>query len=89
MHVRDSSKFGGGRFYSSRDRRSIWAAPTRTLWAAFCAYLFYRGVSSARRHLQRAAQRQTRDANLDRTLADSFPASDPPSTIPDPASDPD
>ncbi len=26
----------------------------------------------------------THDANLDRTIEDSFPASDPPSTIPDP-----
>lgn len=29
----------------------------------------------------------SREANLDKTLADSFPTSDPPSSIPDPASD--
>ena len=28
---------------------------------------------------------EQRDDNLDRTLEDTFPASDPPSTIPDPA----
>lgn len=26
-----------------------------------------------------------RDKNLDKTIADSFPTSDPPSTVPDPA----
>jgi hypothetical protein len=29
-------------------------------------------------------ERRIRDATLDKTLADSFPASDPPSTLPDP-----
>ena len=29
-----------------------------------------------------------REKNLDKTLADSFPTSDPPSSIPDPAGDP-
>ncbi|HEX3571832.1 MAG TPA: hypothetical protein VHU44_13510 [Acidobacteriaceae bacterium] len=31
-------------------------------------------------------QHAIREKNLDKTLADSFPTSDPPSTIPDPAS---
>ncbi len=31
--------------------------------------------------------RQIRDKMLDKTIADSFPTSDPPSTIPDPAED--
>jgi hypothetical protein len=30
-------------------------------------------------------ERAVREKNLDKTLADSFPTSDPPSTIPDPA----
>lgn len=30
-----------------------------------------------------------REKNLDKTLADSFPTSDPPSTIPDPAEEED
>jgi hypothetical protein len=30
---------------------------------------------------------ELRDKMLDKTLADSFPTSDPPSTLPDPASD--
>lgn len=30
---------------------------------------------------------EVREKNLDKTLADSFPTSDPPSSIPDPASD--
>ena len=32
-------------------------------------------------------ERRIRDAALDQTLADSFPASDPPSTIPNPDDD--
>lgn len=32
-------------------------------------------------------ERKLREANLDKTIADSFPASDPPSTIPDPLGD--
>ena len=32
-------------------------------------------------------QREVRDKMLDKTVADSFPASDPPSTIPDPDED--
>jgi hypothetical protein len=31
--------------------------------------------------------RATREKMLDKTLADSFPASDPPSTLPDPTED--
>jgi hypothetical protein len=32
-----------------------------------------------------ASKHEIREKNLDKTLADSFPTSDPPSTIPDPA----
>jgi hypothetical protein len=32
-------------------------------------------------------KRAIREKNLDKTLADSFPTSDPPSTIPDPEDD--
>jgi hypothetical protein len=32
-------------------------------------------------------ERAKREKNLDKTVADSFPTSDPPSTIPDPAGD--
>jgi hypothetical protein len=32
-------------------------------------------------------QEQVREKMLDKTLADSFPTSDPPSTIPDPSED--
>ena len=32
-------------------------------------------------------QKQVREKMLDKTLADSFPTSDPPSTIPDPSKD--
>ena len=32
-------------------------------------------------------QKQVREKMLDKTLADSFPTSDPPSTIPDPSED--
>lgn len=71
------------RFYSAL------IASARTLWAIAGAYLVYRGVRSVNRHLHVVAERQTKEANLDRTLADSFPASDPPSTIPDPGSRPD
>jgi hypothetical protein len=31
-----------------------------------------------------ASEEERREKNLDKTLADSFPTSDPPSTIPDP-----
>ena len=34
-------------------------------------------------------QEAVREKNLDKTLADSFPTSDPPSTIPDPAQEED
>jgi hypothetical protein len=33
-------------------------------------------------------EKKIREKMLDKTLADSFPASDPPSSIPDPAEDP-
>ena len=32
-------------------------------------------------------EQSRRDKHLDKTLADSYPASDPPSTIPDPSED--
>jgi hypothetical protein len=32
-------------------------------------------------------ERQRREKMLDKTLADSFPASDPPSSVPDPSGD--
>lgn len=32
-------------------------------------------------------ERARREENLDKTVADSFPTSDPPSTIPDPSGD--
>jgi len=34
-----------------------------------------------------ADERETREKTLDKTVADSFPASDPPSTLPDPSAD--
>ena len=34
-----------------------------------------------------ASKDELREKNLDKTLADSFPTSDPPSSIPDPAED--
>lgn len=37
------------------------------------------------RHVEK--QKELRDKMLDKTLADSFPTSDPPSTIPDPEED--
>jgi hypothetical protein len=37
-----------------------------------------------RRDDQSEAERRIREAALDRTIEDSFPASDPPSTNPDP-----
>ena len=50
--------------------------------------------SSARKAVERderairvAAERETREKTLDKTVADSFPASDPPSTLPDPSAD--
>jgi len=36
------------------------------------------------RHKSEEEEKQEREENMDRTLADSFPASDPPSSIPDP-----
>lgn len=46
-------------------------------------------VGSGRDPEERPAvsEKELRDKMLDKTLADSFPTSDPPSTIPDPASD--
>ncbi len=34
-----------------------------------------------------SAEREERERTLDKTIADSFPASDPPSSIPDPSED--
>lgn len=36
------------------------------------------------RHKSAQEEKEDREHNLDQTIADSFPASDPPSTIPDP-----
>jgi len=36
------------------------------------------------RHKSEIEEKQEREENLDKTIADSFPASDPPSSIPDP-----
>ena len=35
-------------------------------------------------HKSEQEEKQEREENMDHTLADSFPASDPPSSIPDP-----
>ncbi len=37
------------------------------------------------REVNEQSERELRDKMMDKTLADSYPASDPPSTIPDPA----
>ncbi len=37
------------------------------------------------REVNQQSEREIRDKMMDKTLADSYPASDPPSTIPDPA----
>ena len=39
------------------------------------------------RQINEADPRQVRDKMLDKTIADSFPTSDPPSSIPDPEED--
>lgn len=39
------------------------------------------------RRVESEDKKQVRDKMLDKTLADSFPTSDPPSTIPDPEED--
>ena len=39
------------------------------------------------RSVNQEDEREKRDRMLDKTLADSYPASDPPSTIPDPEED--
>ena len=39
------------------------------------------------REVHRARIRELREKMMDKTLADSYPASDPPSTIPDPGED--
>jgi hypothetical protein len=36
------------------------------------------------RHKSEIEEREEREENLDKTIEDSFPASDPPSSIPDP-----
>jgi hypothetical protein len=41
--------------------------------------------SPAGRRGRSERERRIREAALDKTIADTFPASDPPSTIPDPA----
>jgi hypothetical protein len=42
-------------------------------------------VTEPRRPPRSERERRIREAALDRTIAETFPASDPPSTIPDPA----
>jgi hypothetical protein len=42
---------------------------------------------AVRRPVNQEDEREKRDRSLDKTLADSYPASDPPSTIPDPEED--
>ena len=39
------------------------------------------------REIDEQNEKQVREKMLDKTLADSFPSSDPPSSIPDPAED--
>lgn len=41
------------------------------------------------RPVDQEEEREKRDKMMDKTLADSYPASDPPSTIPDPEEDSD
>ena len=41
-------------------------------------------ASEHARHKSAQEEKEEREHNLDQTIADSFPASDPPSTIPDP-----
>ncbi|HJU86497.1 MAG TPA: hypothetical protein VJ788_03910 [Gemmatimonadota bacterium] len=42
-------------------------------------------MTPPRRPPRSERERRIREAALDRTIAETFPASDPPSTIPDPA----
>jgi hypothetical protein len=39
------------------------------------------------RAVNKESEQETREKMMDKTLADSYPASDPPSSIPDPAED--
>jgi hypothetical protein len=39
------------------------------------------------RTISAATERETRENTWDKTVADSFPASDPPSSLPDPSAD--
>jgi hypothetical protein len=39
------------------------------------------------RAVNKEREQETREKMMDKTLADSYPASDPPSSIPDPAED--
>lgn len=39
------------------------------------------------RTVDKTQQQESREKMMDKTLADSYPASDPPSSIPDPAED--
>ncbi len=41
------------------------------------------------RHVEPEDKKKLREKNLDKTLADSFPTSDPPSTIPNPGEEED
>lgn len=85
MHVRNHMWNRSRRSISSSGRpHGAWSTTARALWAMLGAYLLYRGMRSVGQHRQRAADREAKETNLDQTLAESFPASDPPSTIPDP-----
>jgi hypothetical protein len=46
-----------------------------------------KATEAKERGIVSAEERLTREKTLDKTVADSFPASDPPSTMPDPSED--
>ena len=45
------------------------------------------GIRPEDRTVDEKQEKELREKMMDKTLADSYPASDPPSTIPDPAED--
>jgi len=47
----------------------------------------HKATETKERAIGTADERETREKTLDNTVADSFPASDPPSTLPDPTPD--
>jgi hypothetical protein len=52
-----------------------------------CSKAPVRSIDSGRGQRPAAETKAIRERMLDKTLADSFPTSDPPSTIPDPGED--